>query len=112
MTQKNFDNIVEMFKIKFNIINNNSPDNSYKKSIEQIELLKMGVEVEIESPWNWMSDFFKIKKEITSYFRINFPEEHSNIQSMFIDFQKYVKNLMNEDYSECKRIKDEIFISY
>ena len=48
---------------------------------------------------------YELEQNIMSYFGDNKKE-------MFIDFESYIKNLMTEEYLECKNIKEEIFISY
>jgi len=126
MTQEIFDNGVKLFKERYIIKSSNSPENSYKKSQEQIEFLNMGLEVDTKNPWTWIIDFFEMTKKIISYFdginenwckkynedRINFPDKPTDWPTIFIDFRDYVENLMNENYIECSKLKDRIFISY
>jgi hypothetical protein len=126
MTQENFDNIVEMFKKRY-ILSNNNPDDSYKEAEEQIELLKIGIVIEnYKSPWSWMLDLIKINKDIILYFdginedwckkyhedRINFSKEPTIFPDIYKDFNLYVDNLMSENYIECIKIKEKIFNSY
>jgi hypothetical protein len=121
MTQIIFDNVVELFKKRFNILIN--INTAKEKSKDIIDIINMDIVVENKNPWDCMLKFFEINNKIISYFdtinkewckkyheeKIIFPGKPTPFPLIFIDFQNYVEHLMNEEYLECEKIKNKIY---
>lgn len=131
MTQEIFDNIVNMFKKRYIFLENVkqcSPLQQvlYQELKEDAKNLDLK-DIEYYQPYHLKIDWnylINLDKEIVLYFdSINpdwskkYHEQDYSIRTIstidiFVYFQSYVKNLMNEEYIECKNIKEKIFVSY
>lgn len=124
MNKELFNNIVVLFKKRYDILNKKNSD--FLSTEELVEMLELGIDVEYKNPFSWMNDLFEINKNIICYFdsineewckkyhndRNNFPTESTPYPNIFLDFIKYVQKLNNEQYIECQEIKDKIFTFY
>lgn len=127
MNKEFFDNIAEKFK-KMYAIKLKSKVKPYSVK-EIVELLEMGVELSKDeyNPYAWVTEYFSYQQNIILYLdsinekwcekyhddrKIAKPDEIVYLPNIFIDFKNYVESLMNEEYLECQKIKDKIFISY
>jgi len=123
MTQEVFDNIVEMFKKRYNLMQDiKQLRASYKqvlqKSLEELTEDSRNDDIKNIEYYDFSysidrmkkcSDLYVIRYELEQNIMSYFGD---NKKEMFIDFESYIKNLMTEEYLECKNIKEEIFISY
>ena len=124
MTQEVFDEIVDMFEKRNSILDTKGSEIHSHEN--QLEMLKMGVDLNYKSPYMWMIKWFKFDKEIISKFdsinegwcekyhndRNNFPNESTKLPLIFCDFKNYVEKLKKEKYEDCEEIKKNIFKNY